>query len=213
LPAASSTPRRTRASTAAGSGSQEKGKGERLPQPDQLKRFPRRLVETADPSRHQVAQATPDRQLPTPTPEAELLHQHTPIETLENELAKDQRHPPARLPQHVLGPTFQLAPQHRFHERARLLTGERLQLEKGAMEVLPECSHGVRRRLTRTNRQQPDGTTLRDQAVHERRRSGIEQMGIVDTQHQHALPRTLSDSDLSASKHIERGRHTTQVDR
>ncbi len=148
-----------------------------------------------------------------PTPEVEFFHEHATIEPLQHELTQHERHSSARLPQRVLGPTLELSPQRRFQEQACLLTGKGLELEEGAAVVLPQRRHRIMGLLTRADGQKPDRILVGDKLVHEHRRGRIEQMRVVDTQDERLLLRPLSESDLGASKHVKRGRSTSQPNR
>ncbi len=62
------------------------------------------------------------------------------------------------------------------------------------MVVFPDRGDGVRRRFSRANRQDHGGQAAGDELVHGERREIIEQMGVVDADHDLAVLRRADES-------------------
>ena len=77
---------------------------------------------------------------------------------------------------------------------------ERLQFKAFQMLVFPDRSDGVRRRFSRADRQDHGGQSAGDELVHGERRQVIEQMGVVDTDDDLAMP-SIADEPVDHFTH------------
>ena len=177
---------------------------ERLRQREQLDGGALLAGELVDPAADELDQRRGHRRRPREPPEAAIGDQAAAVDGAEHELARVQRialaaieHPALRLLLH--GPT-----ERGLDQRPHRLVAEALQLEPLRAAVLPQRDDRVRARLARAHRGDDEHAGPRRQVQHERSGRGIEQLGVVDAEHDRASRGALAQQLRALAQEVER---------
>ena len=102
------------------------------------------------------------------------------------QLAHVQRVALAALVHPAAGRLLDRRAQHRLDQLGRLGLVERVELQPRHAGVLPQRPDGVRARLARPQRHDHEGGAGEHEVEHQRRRRGVEQLRVVDAEHDRA---------------------------
>jgi hypothetical protein len=127
-----------------------------------------------------------------PAPHAAVVGQQAAIDPVADQLAHEQRVAPGQVPQRAHRPTVGRAAQRGAEERLDIVARELGELQQRAQLVLPQRPERVRSALVAPHADDRERLAGGNQLMHQRGRGVVEQVPVVDAQHQ-AAPRGALD--------------------
>ena len=159
--------------------------GHRLAEGDELDRLGFGGIERAEPLLDQIGQPFGDVQRADQRPPTlGVLGQRPALDGAEDQLAQGQRVPPTDAAQLDVGRGADALPERLVDEPIELVLAQRLHVDPQGVTVLPELEDGVADVLTGAHGGEHEHLAIGGDLQDERRRGVVEQVGVVDQQHQ-----------------------------
>ena len=170
--------------------------------------------ERLEPGLDQLAQPHPRGHVAAPAPDTALLGQRAPLDSVAHQLTREQRVAPRQLPERVAARSIDRSAQRLNKEALQLIASEGVELEPGAQLVLPQGPQRIRRPLAPPDGDHGERLARRHELVQQCRRGVVEQLAVVDAQHQpvpagalrQSIPRARQQLGAALRRAARRGR-------
>ena len=171
----------------------QEGEVHRIAERHQLERLELELVQADQPLLDEVAQARRVGQRAVEAPQAELRHQGPGLQGALDELPEEQHVAGAGLHQGLEGGPVDRPADGQRGQGPEVALGERAHLDAERLLLLPHADHGVGVALAGAHGEDQEGAAPLHQLGEEHRRGVVELLGVVDHQHQPAVPPAVVD--------------------
>ena len=130
------------------------------------------------------AEPRPGLDLAVPAEHATVLSEQPVVESVAHDLAQEQRVAAGQVPQRGDAAAVERRAERGGEQGLDLLARQLAEVEERAQVVLPERPQGVRRRIAPAQRHDRERLARGDELMDERGRCVVEQLAVVDAQHQ-----------------------------
>ena len=150
----------------------------------QLQQPPSARAGVVDAQVDELGQPGPGLDLAAPAPDAAPLLQEAAVEPVPHELAQEQDVAPGQLPHRVDAGTVDRPPKRGLQQRRHGVAVELPQLQPQAQLVLRQPPHRIGPRLVTPESDDREDLVGGDQLMDKRRRRVVEELAVVDAQHE-----------------------------
>jgi hypothetical protein len=162
------------------------------------------VVERRQPQLHELAQARAYSYVAAPAPHAVNQLERSRVNGLADDFVKVQRISARHAPQPARARHLDLVAEYRSQQRRDIVATEGLHVDALGGAVAPQRSDRVRDRLQRAQGENEAYAGRNREMVEERSRERIEEMGVVDRDHERAAGGTLVEGAPHRSKQVDR---------
>ena len=150
----------------------------------------------------ELRQAHPAGRRAVPAPDATGVVQHAALDAVQDELAQEQRVAPGQLPQGLAAASVQRTSERRLEQPLDVGARQLHELEQRTQLVLPQRPQRIGHGLLVPYGDHREGLARGHDLMHERRGGIVEQLPVVDAEHEPSPARAIDERMTRPRQHV-----------